>query len=227
MKIIFVRHGHPDYGNDCLTELGHKHAEAVSKRLSNEKIDRIYSSSCGRAVETAEHIARQHGMEVKQFDFMREISWHTEDEKTPHNGHPWRNVYDMIASDEKLVKEDWNETTVFLNSIFASEVKRVGDSFDELLQGLGYKREGNFYRVLRVNNENIVMASHAGSSSAVFSRIFNLPAPFVFGVMLSNYTGITIVSFEGESSELISPRLELFNDARHISDDLIENVFGN
>ncbi len=28
MRIIFVRHGHPDYTNDCLTELGHLQAGA-------------------------------------------------------------------------------------------------------------------------------------------------------------------------------------------------------
>lgn len=45
MKIIFVRHGHPDYANDCLTDLGNKQGEAVAKRLEKEKIDRFYSSS--------------------------------------------------------------------------------------------------------------------------------------------------------------------------------------
>ena len=33
MRILFVRHGHPNYEKDCLTELGHLHAEAAAKRL--------------------------------------------------------------------------------------------------------------------------------------------------------------------------------------------------
>ena len=41
MKIIFVRHGHPDYMKDCLTELGHPQAEAAAERLKNEKIDKL------------------------------------------------------------------------------------------------------------------------------------------------------------------------------------------
>ena len=32
MRIIFVRHGHPNYRKDCLTELGHAHAEAAPSR---------------------------------------------------------------------------------------------------------------------------------------------------------------------------------------------------
>jgi glycosyltransferase involved in cell wall biosynthesis len=38
MRIVFVRHGHPNYADDCLTELGHEHAEAASLRLLNEGI---------------------------------------------------------------------------------------------------------------------------------------------------------------------------------------------
>ena len=32
MRMIFVRHGHPDYKNDCLTDLGRKQAEAAADR---------------------------------------------------------------------------------------------------------------------------------------------------------------------------------------------------
>jgi len=47
MKIVFVRHGHPDYHNDCLTELGHLQAEAAAQRLEQEGIEEIYSSTRG------------------------------------------------------------------------------------------------------------------------------------------------------------------------------------
>ena len=39
IRILFVRHGHPDYQKDCLTELGHRHGEAVARRLAEEPID--------------------------------------------------------------------------------------------------------------------------------------------------------------------------------------------
>ena len=73
MKIVFVRHGHPNYEKDCLTELGHEQAKAAAERLKDEKFDMIFSSSCGRAYETACHIAAFHGKEVQKLDFMREI----------------------------------------------------------------------------------------------------------------------------------------------------------
>ena len=53
MRILFVRHGHPNYELDCLTELGKKQAEAAALRLKDEGIEEIYASTCGRAFETA------------------------------------------------------------------------------------------------------------------------------------------------------------------------------
>ena len=57
MKIYFVRHGHPDYSKNCLTELGHKQAAAAALSLKSSGIEQIFASSYGRAIETAEHTA--------------------------------------------------------------------------------------------------------------------------------------------------------------------------
>ena len=61
MRIIFVRHGHPNYQLDCLTPLGKKQAEAAAKRLHEEKIDLVCASTKGRAMETAAYI-REHNL---------------------------------------------------------------------------------------------------------------------------------------------------------------------
>ena len=41
MRIIFVRHGEPDYAHDCLTEMGKLQAVAAAERLRNEGIEEI------------------------------------------------------------------------------------------------------------------------------------------------------------------------------------------
>ena len=226
MRLIFIRHGHPDYKNDCLTELGHKHAEAMVKRLSDEKIDRIYSSSCGRAAETAQHLADSKGIKVELCDFMREVKWGpVNSEELPHNGQPWHIIDDMIANGQSVLNEDWEKSEYFCNNTFLSYVHCSINGFDNLLETLGYKREGHYYRVIKNNPETVVMVSHGGSSSAVISHIFNLPLPFIYATLRTLYTGITVINFDGEESSLITPRFGLTNDYRHI--DTIENVFGN
>ena len=90
MKIVFVRHGHPDYVNDCLTDLGHEQAEAVALRLKMEGIEGIYSSPMGRAFETAQHTARVLSKEIVKLPFMREIRWGAVEGKRVYaDGHPW------------------------------------------------------------------------------------------------------------------------------------------
>ena len=53
MRIVFVRHGEPDYRNDCLTETGKIQARQAAVRLREEGIEQIFSSPLGRAQETA------------------------------------------------------------------------------------------------------------------------------------------------------------------------------
>ncbi len=230
MRIIFVRHGHPDYKNDCLTELGHLHAEAAAKRLADEKIDKIYSSSCGRAAETAQHIAALHGMEVEQCDFMREIGWGSANgEPIEHKGHPWSIVEDMTATGESLMSPHWASEGLFdsARNIVTTNALRVGENFDSWLGELGYEREGNFYRVRSPKYRTVAMVSHGGSSSAVMSHLFNLPLPFVCAALCPDFTAITVVTLSDEIGTLTAPQFEIANDARHIAGISAENVYGN
>ena len=55
MRILFIRHGDPDYTIDSLTEQGKIEAELLSQKLSKMKIDYIYSSTLGRAIDTASY----------------------------------------------------------------------------------------------------------------------------------------------------------------------------
>ena len=47
MRIVFVRHGEPNYANDSLTEKGRREAELLSQRIKNWKVDEFYCSPLG------------------------------------------------------------------------------------------------------------------------------------------------------------------------------------
>ena len=117
MRIIFVRHGHPNYINDCLTELGHKHAAAAAKRLRDEGIEQIFSSTCGRAYETAEYTAKEYGLPIVKCEFMREISWGSVDNAPlVLDGHPWSTADAMVAKGESLLSCNWAEEEPFVRN---------------------------------------------------------------------------------------------------------------
>ena len=110
MRIIFVRHGHPNYEKDCLTELGRRHAEAAALRLKDEGIERIFASTCGRAYETAQALAEKVKLPVEKCEFMREIGWGpVGDVELEDDGHPWTTAEKMILRGENLMHQDWME----------------------------------------------------------------------------------------------------------------------
>ena len=227
MRIIFVRHGHPNYDDDCLTELGHKQAEAVAQRLKNEKIDRVFSSSCGRAAETAEHIAKLHNKEVILCDFMQEIGWgHIDGEPIEDNGHPWTVSAKMFSRGENIMNENWANEEPFLKNKYKVNALRLAGDLDKWLAELGYEREGRYYRTKTCNTENVVMACHGGSSAAALSHLLNIPIPFMCSSVAFGYTGIHILKLSEREGVLTAPRIELINDVRHIEGLEIENVYG-
>ena len=227
MRIIFVRHGHPNYEKDCLTELGHLQAAAVAQRLKSEKILKIFSSTRNRAYETAKHIAAPLGMEVKTCDFMREIKWGSVNgEPIFQNGHPWFMADDMVAQGLNVMDRDWAEKEPFCNNKVVAHVQNVREHFDAWLASFGYERDGLYYRVRNGNQDTVVMTSHAGSSGAVLAHLFNLSFPFVCAALKPDFTSITVVSFDGANGSLISPIVEVLNDARHIAGIHVDKAYG-
>ena len=229
MKIYFVRHGHPDYKNDCLTDLGHKHAQAAAIRLKDSGIQCVYSSSKGRAMETAEYTANRLGLEVIPCDFIREIGWKSiNDEPIPENGHPWR-ISDLLASEGKsLTHAGWRENEPFCKSVVVNYVNSVSIGTDAWLAELGYQREGDYYRVVREPTfKTVAMFSHGGSSSAALSHILNIPFPQFCGAFRMGFTSISVIKLSDTVGELCYPKLLLFNDTKHAEDINAETVFDN
>ena len=227
MRIIFVRHGHPDYAHDCLTQLGRQHAAAAALRLQDEGIEAIYSSTHGRAMETASHLADALHLPVTGCDFMREINWGSVDgEPLFADGHPWDTADRMVAQGESLMDPDWQNSETFRRNRVVQCVEKVAAGTDAWLATLGYIREGLYYRAGKDTKRTIAAFGHGGASTAILAHLFNLPFPFVTSTMGPDYTGITIVELPDVEGALVKPRLEMLNDARHIRELTVENYFG-
>ena len=221
MKIIFVRHGHPNYRLDRLTELGHNQAAAAAERLKDEGIEKIYASTCGRALETAYHTADKIGIpreDIVHCHFMREIHWGSRDGSALYkNGGPWSTADKMLRDGESLLCPDPSEDPGFQNNIVTSYARSVCERADIWLSFLGLKREGDHYRITKENDSTVAMFSHAGSSSALISHITGIPFPLFFSVFRPDFTAITVIEFEGEVGEIALPRIRHMLDSRHIA----------
>ena len=227
MRILFVRHGHPNYELDCLTELGKKQAEAAALRLKDEGIEEIYASTCGRAFETAGVTARALGLSVQECPFMREIDWgSTDGSQLVGDGHPWLAAWAMAAQGEDLRHADWENHGEFPKNRVVASVRRVTDGIDGWLQSLGYTREGLYYRVGEKRADTVAMFSHGGASSAALSHMMNVPFPQFCGSFEIDFTSVTVVEMPDKPGELVMPFIRLVNDARHIRGLETENIYG-
>ena len=229
MTIYFVRHGHPDYKNDCLTELGKKQAQKAAERLRDSGIETIYASTKGRAMETAEYTARELGLDVVSCDFMREIGWGPiGDEELPEGGHPWKLARSLAAEGISITNPDWREMEPFCRSVLGERVDTVVDGFDALMAELGYQREGDYYRVCGENTDKTVaIFSHGGSSTAVLAHLLNVPFLHACGFIHVEFTSITVIRLPNTPGELVIPKLIGANDVKHLKDVTVENVYGN
>ena len=219
MRIIFVRHGEPDYARDCLTEQGLIQAKACAERLRFEGIEEIWSSPLGRAAETAAVTAEKLDLPVRTLDHMRELHWGSMDgEPLPSDGHPWELADRLAAEGWDLTDPAWREHPYFSNNRVTEEADHVARKTDEWLLSLGYERHGNYYRCVRQDDrqKTVALFSHGGSSAAAMGHIMNLTFPYACGVFHIHFTGITIIRLCRHPGAERIPCLELVNDAAHI-----------
>ena len=100
MRILIIRHGDPNYKDDCLTEKGKREANLLAEKLKKEKIDYLYSSPLGRAKETCETYAKAVGREkdIVVKDWLKEFNHSV----VFPSGRAWGLPWDMLP-------EEWSE----------------------------------------------------------------------------------------------------------------------
>ena len=220
MRIVFIRHGDPNYDLDCLTELGHKQAKIAAQRLLKEGIEEIYSSPLGRAKQTAQAFSEASGIDdIKILDFMQEIRFGREGEMYDDKWNPWLVVEDLVKNGKDIQTPDWREYPVFKENLATVDADKIAVEADKWLSSLGYEREGKFYRCTRKEDKEktIALFCHGGSSTAFFSRVLNQQFPYMCAVLLHYpHTTISVIKFNKTPGSLCQPIIELLNDARHL-----------
>ena len=215
MRFLFIRHGEPDYENDCLTPTGRLQAEAAAKRLTDENISEIYASPLGRAQETAGYTAEALGIEITTLDFMREISWGGEG--VQNEGHIWTLAGRMLYEDNfDFYRQDWREHPYFKYNTVMPYYEKVTAGIDVFLEKQGYRHEGRRFFCSKENDKTIALFSHGGSGGAALSHILSLPFPYVLCVFPYTYTSVIAIDFPSKPGCYVHTRMELFNDAAHI-----------
>ena len=230
MFLFYVRHGQPDYGRDGLTEDGKKQAKAVAERFAFSGLDKIYSSTLGRAMETASYTAEKLALPIQGVDFAREdLTWaefSTESEK----GRVW--AHDDPASVKKFLSADvaalgfkWYKSPLFKGTKFESGVKRVKEAVDGFLKELGYVRDSatGLISAERHVYDRVALFAHAGFSVSFMSDLLHIPYPVFctrfFGCGVSS---VTAFKFPDEGEGFIPKTYTFGNDSHLYKENLLD-----
>ena len=234
MLLFYIRHGDPTYDPDQLTPLGHRQAEAVAKRLSLIGVDKIYSSTSNRAVQTATPTCEMLKKELTKLDFMNEshpwqamtyISSNGRRGWIPDNAEP---LHILLSHEMKQYGERWYEHPKFKSYAYKEYLDKTDADIDALLASHGYAhdRERRIYTAEKPTDERIAIFAHAGFGSVFLSSLLDIPySEFSIHYDMS-HTGMTVVEFR-ERGGVYIPKILTFSSDSHIYKEGLPTAYNN
>lgn len=217
MRLYIIRHAEPDYPNNTITEQGHREAKALADRMAGERLDRIYSSPLGRAMDTmrctSEHFPCVPAIE----DWTRELSIPAVDMDQWGKMAIWNLPGEIIRGRETFpTHDDWLDIESYggpgVRSLF-EELKAGSDAF---LARHGYERVGGRYRCVQPNRERIAVFCHGGFGLAWLAHLLEIPLPLVWSGFFLAPSSVTTVLMEQRSDEWAVPRCFGLSDVSHL-----------
>lgn len=198
MKLVFVRHGDPDYVHDSLTEKGKREAEILSHRIASMKVRDFYCSPLGRAKETAAMSLEPLGRTAVTFDWLREFPGYIIDETSGNRRIPWDMMPGSWTKKPKLYdKELWLDEPLMQTGDVREVYGRVTAGMDKLLEQYGYIRDGGMYRTTAGNEDTLVFFCHLGVTFAILSHLIGLsPIMLWHGFYVAPTSVTTVVTEE-------------------------------
>lgn len=220
MKLVFIRHGDPDYVNDSLTEKGFREAECLRKRVEKWDIKEIYCSPLGRAQATAKPFLTSMNREAITCDWLKEFYVKIKDPITGNDKIPWDFMPQYFTKQEMLYNKDtWTSAPVMMTGDVKAACEDVWKNFDELLKGYGYVRDGGLYRVEKHSDDTLVFVCHLGVTFLIVSHLLGIAAPLLWQGFFMPPTSLVVLNSEERIEGEAYFRCQAFSDTRHLTDN--------
>ena len=218
MKLIFIRHGDPNYAIDSLTEKGWKEAEYLSEKIAQMDVKEFFVSPLGRAKDTAAVTLNKMNRTAIQKEWLREFAIRMERPEIPGKLQP---TWDWLPQDwmveEKYFHYDtWYDTDIMKEHGVKEEYKWVCENFDALLAELGYHRDGKLYRVEKQNSDTYVFFCHFGLECLLLSHLLSVSPMILWHCTCAAPTSVTTVVTEERREGIASFRTLSFGDISHL-----------
>ena len=196
--------------------LGKRQAESVAHRLSDWGMDKIFSSTSNRALQTAQPTAEICRLPVTQLDFANEHYAWQDFSAEDANGRGWLcfcpEWKDRMLSAECLALGDrWYDHPCFEGTRAAAGMQRIDRETDAFLESLGYRhdRSARGYIPVAPTDEHVALFAHLGFGMAFLSSLLDIPYPYLSTHIDIHHTGVTVIEFVTSNTEnpIVRPRI--------------------
>lgn len=237
MRLLFIRHGDPDYEHDSLTEKGHKEARLLAETAERLQLGHCFQSPLGRAQVTASYSLRKIGKTAQTLPWLQEFPATVdvngcpelqacfpdtppdEDSQTLSLRVPWDMVPAYLWSHPEYTgsPQGWRSSLVAAHSHIVADYDRVMAGFDDLLAEYGYRREGFYYQPNPSSNQTLTFFCHFGITCALLSHLWNV-SPFLLWHQLALApSSVTEVVSEERQQGIASFRALRLGDQSHLA----------
>lgn len=196
MKLIFIRHGDPDYVNDSLTERGIMEADYLAEYLLNKETGEIFHSPYGRAKKTCDAYLRLSGKTSTECEWLREfdglIPTHSEKIRKAYNYYhatdasdkralriPWDMLPSAYEDNPELFDVNGWKKAFNANPFLIKRYEHVTGELDKLLEKHGYINRNGYLEVISGNHDTLTFFCHFGIQCVLVSHLLNI-SPYVF-----------------------------------------------
>ena len=218
MNIYIIRHGDPDYEKDSLTEKGWREAEILSRRLCKIPAKAYYVSPLGRARDTASVTLKKVGAEATVLPWLREFNVGYAMPKAFHpEGLGWDLLpQDWVADPKYYDPWHWMEAPAYKDSGISEKYNEVISGLDALLADHGYQRQGNVYKVVKANQDNLFFFCHYGLECVLLSRLLDCSPVVLWHHTVALTTSVTLLTTEERRTTTAVWRMSRFGDLSHL-----------
>ena len=221
MRIIFVRHGDPDYANDTLTEKGWREAALLADRVSQWDVTDFYVSPLGRARDTASLSLNKMGRTAETLPWLREFNARIDDPTREKNTIPWDFYPDYWTKIPEMYDKDaFLEAEVMKTGDVKEQYEWICKGIDELLARYGYIREGGVYRTDRGEQADkdatIVLFCHMGVTLFLMSHLLGVSPVVLTSGFYFAPTSVTVLADEERQEGISYFRCQLGGCTRHL-----------
>lgn len=217
MKLLFIRHGEPDYSRDCLTENGLVQAALLAKRLENVDITAAFHSPMGRAAETAQICMDGRNIPLTMCEWLHEFDVKVHDKDLPEDVPVWDILPANWTADPLLFDRNrYIESDVSLGTEIAGRAAAAAKGLDEVLACYGLVREGEFYRKLKECDETLVFFCHFGITCVMIAHLLGVSPVITLQGMSCEPTAIATLCTDDSFGKEVNFRLHGFGDIHHL-----------